>query len=70
MPFQFCGCPNIEYEIKNTNKEVVGKIVNTYNDCVKEVCSRADRFGIEFPNNAEPHKKLLITLAAVWIDYL
>lgn len=46
-------CPvNRSYEIKNMDKETVGKIVNIWNGCGKELCSRADKFGINFPKGA------------------
>jgi hypothetical protein len=34
------------------DKEVVGKIVNIWNGCAKELCSKNDKFGIVFPKGA------------------
>lgn len=70
MPFQCAGCETIEYVIKDTSKKQVGKIVNLHAGVFQECCSKADNFGIEFPDNAEPHKKLLLIMATLWIDYL
>ncbi|KRX01177.1 hypothetical protein PPERSA_03681 [Pseudocohnilembus persalinus] len=70
LPLQCLGCEKIKYDIKNTAKQVVGNIYNIYSGCCKEVCTSADKFGVAFPDNDEPHNKLLLTQAAIWLDYL
>ncbi|EAR92631.2 scramblase (macronuclear) [Tetrahymena thermophila SB210] len=63
-------CKTREYEIRNADKVVVGKIVNIYNGILEECCTRADQFGIQFPDDCTVEQKLLIIETAVFLDYL
>lgn len=69
-PCQEFGCKVINYEIRDTSKQVVGMIRNLWNECDKECCSKADKFGVEFPKNISNDRKILIMQAAIWLDYL
>jgi len=64
------GCPHIDYEITDPTKKVVGRIKNIYNGCFKDWCTRADKFGVEFPDNIDLERKTLLLHAAIWLDYL
>lgn len=37
---------------------------------MREYCSKADKFGIRYPLNATVEEKILITVTAIFIDYL
>lgn len=47
----------------------MGFILNQYNGCLKECCTKGDKFIIEFPESAELFHKILIVYATVVIDY-
>lgn len=40
-----------------------------YNGCLKEILSKADRFIIHFPEEANYNSKLLLVYAAILIDF-
>ena len=48
----------------------MGKISNIYNGCFYEIFTRTDKFGIEFPSKADEDKKILLTFATMYLDYL
>jgi len=65
------GCSRRKYEIKPLDGgETVGEIENIYNGIVNELCTRADKFGIRFPNGIDVNTKLLLIETAVFLDYL
>lgn len=47
----------------------VGTIKNVCRDCPEECFTKADRFGITFPPNADGLKRLLIIMATIYLDY-
>jgi len=49
-----------ELHIKNEKDEMVGSIVNIYNEILYELCTRADNFEINFPSDADYQKKLIL----------
>jgi len=60
-----CGfleaCAKRKYEIRpHDGGEHVGEIENIYNGVVNELCNRADKFGIKFPEGAGIDHKLLL----------
>jgi hypothetical protein len=51
------------------SKVKVGEIINVYNGCCDEYYTKADKFIINFPAEATLDQKLVITYAALSIDY-
>jgi hypothetical protein len=68
--FRCCYCPTIEYHIFDNLKLKVGRIINIHNGVFIEWTSRASKFGIEFPAKADQDHKILLTYAAMYLDYL
>lgn len=68
--FRCCYCPIIYYDIFDNMNLKVGKVSNIYNGCCSECFSRADKFGIEFPNKIDQDQKILLTYAVMYLDYL
>lgn len=73
-----CGpCQFINFDIYSPSKEKVGQIRNmyqiekyySYNGCCYEVCTKADKFVIDFPSDADFKRKILLINAVLTIDY-
>lgn len=58
------------FVIKNKLKEECGQIKHLHYGVYNEFCSRADQYGICFPDDAKESEKFLLTVAAIFIDYL
>jgi hypothetical protein len=48
----------------------VGSITNIYHDLLLECCTRADKFAVKFPGDADEKKKLLLLKAAIFLDFI
>lgn len=59
-----------EYKILDAEKKQVGKICNIYNDCLNEICNRADNFGVQFPDNCDEDTKINLIQTAIFLDFL
>eukprot|EP00825_Cyclidium_porcatum_P039149 TRINITY_DN4687_c0_g1_i2.p2 TRINITY_DN4687_c0_g1~~TRINITY_DN4687_c0_g1_i2.p2 ORF type:complete len:258 (-),score=33.95 TRINITY_DN4687_c0_g1_i2:253-1026(-) len=64
-----CGCQDIEYKISDGSHKNVGKIKNLYTGCYQELCSRSDNFLLTFPDNSSLERKVLLTMAVVFLNY-
>ena len=69
------SCPIISYGIFDGKKpdhkdKPLGLIKNFCRDCPEEFFTKADRFGIDFPEEATAKQKLLLINAAIWLNYL
>lgn len=68
LPFK--QCKNIEFLIYNKQNEKVGKIIHIFHSWAGEYCSKADKYGVEFPKFATVEEKILIVSAIIFIDYI
>ena len=69
-PLPFEKCKEIIYNIYTPEGEVDGSIKHLYYGLSNECVSKADQYGITYPVNSSVEDKVLITMAAVFIDYL
>lgn len=64
-------CQDIKYEIFDTeNNQLEGEIRHLYYGIFNEVCTKADQYGIAYPETFSVEEKVLLTMAALFIDYL
>ena len=75
QPGIFCflplkDCSEIVYEILDTFNNELGYIKHMFNGCYNEVFTKSDKYGIAYPLEASEEQKVLITMAAIFIDYL
>ena len=64
------NCKNIEFDVFNKQNEKVGKITHIFHSWSGEYCSKADKYGIEFPKFATVEEKILLVSSILLIDYL
>ena len=64
------GFNEFKFRIKDITGEEVGFIKHMHFGLYNEFCSRADQYGIKFPDDAEEVEKYLLTIVGVFIDYL
>jgi len=65
------GCSKRKYDIKPyEGTDTVGEIENIYNGIVNELYTRADKYGIRFPNGCDLNTKLLLIQTTIFLDYL
>ena len=65
------ACAKRKYEIRpHDGGEVVGEIENIYHGIVNELYTRADKYGIRFPDGANVDTKLILIQTAIFLDYL
>jgi hypothetical protein len=67
LPFNYCR--EIRYNIINKKDEIVGTIKHIFRNCQVEYCTKADKFTIDFPKFATIEEKILIVVAALFMDY-
>jgi len=68
-----CGCAYRDINFKITKagqKEKVGVIAKKFQAGAGELASEMDRFGLDFPDDADPQMKIVLTAACFLIDYL
>lgn len=58
-----------KWEALRMCKNTKVNIVYRFNGCINEYCTKADKFVIDFPRNADFADKALIVMAAITIDY-
>lgn len=66
-------CPmfnEFSFVIRNDSGREVGSIKHLHYGVYNEFCSRADQYGIEFPEDAKENEKYLLVVAAIFIDYM
>ncbi len=68
--FPWKNCKNIEFNVFNKENDKVGKITHIFHSFYVEYCSKADKYGIEFPKFATVEEKILLTSAVLFIDYI
>ena len=59
--------PEGNSEMKKEN--AIGKITKKWTDCIKEVCTNANNFTCDFPENATAEDKILLIALTLFIDY-
>lgn len=64
------GFNEFKFSIQNNKGEEIGFIKHLHYGLYNEFCSRADQYGIKYPKDAGEGEKYLLTVAAVFIDYL
>ena len=71
----FCFCPfqtckNICFDVLNKQDEKVGRITHFFHSWFGEYCSKADKYGIEFPKFATVEEKILLVSTVIFIDFI
>lgn len=64
------GFNEFKFRVKDFRGKEVGFIKHLHYGLYNEFCSRADQYGIQYPITADEVDKYLLTIAAVFIDYL
>jgi NADPH:quinone reductase-like Zn-dependent oxidoreductase len=64
-----CAGKEIKFEILDVSRNKVGEIVNVYNGCFKEACTKEDKFVVRFPPSATFEDKVLLLHAAIALDF-
>ncbi|KAM3143562.1 hypothetical protein pb186bvf_004324 [Paramecium bursaria] len=62
-------CSEIQFDIKDRKKNLVGKICHLFGGFRREWCTKADTYGINFPEISTVEEKTLLIIATLFIDY-
>jgi len=63
-------CSKRGYFIRSPDNKLVGEIYNLYNGICYETFTKADKYGIRFPEGCTKEHKLILIQATVFLDYL
>jgi len=66
--FSFCG--DVDFEIKDYQDNVVGKISKQWSGILKEAYTDADNFGVSFPMDLHVNIKAVLLAAVFLIDFM